>query len=108
MVNIIQESVEDWIAQDLSGPDAGRHGFVTDGDQSFFRQGTLLTTCAFSTTVNMWLPVLYSWIDGLDTEHHRPHFRSLNDAIIESAGPDFHAKYLTAVRIQDICSNDIF
>ncbi|TFK81763.1 hypothetical protein K466DRAFT_501589, partial [Polyporus arcularius HHB13444] len=97
MEKVIEESVADWITQDTSGPDAGRHGFVTDGDQSFFRQGTLLATCAFSTTVNMWLPVLYSWIDGLDTEHHRPHFRRLNQAIVRSAGSAFQAKYLTAI-----------
>ncbi len=100
METIIEESVEDWIAQDMSGPDAGRHGFVTDGDQSFFRQGTLLTTCAFSTTLNKWVPVLYTWIDGLDTEHHRPHFRRLNQSIVQCAGVDFHEKLLTAVRVE--------
>ncbi len=103
MVSIIEESVRDWVLQDMSGPDAGRHGFVTDGDQSFFRQGTLLATCAFSTTLAQWVPVLYSWVDGLDTDHHRPHFRRLNQAILRAAGTDFEAKYLTAVSHLVIC-----
>lgn len=97
MISVIRESVGDWVTQDLSGPDAGRHGFVTDGDQSFCRQGTLLATCAFSTTLCQWVPVLYTWMDALDAEHHRPHFRLLNQAIIDAAGTDFEAKYLTAV-----------
>lgn len=97
MATIIEESVDDWIAQERFGPDAGRHGMVTDGDQSFFRSGTLLATCAFSTTICQWVPVLYTWIDALDTAHHRPHFRHLNLCIIQAAREQFEDRFLTAV-----------
>ena len=98
MVDIIGESVADWIKQDVHSPDSGRHGFVTDGDHTFFSQGTLLVTCAFSTMLGQWIPVLYTWVHSLDIAHHCPHFRQLNAAILHSAGSDFQAKYLSAVR----------
>ncbi|CAL1699121.1 unnamed protein product [Somion occarium] len=97
MREVIKESVEDWIINSTAGADAGRHGFVTDGDHSFFRQGTLLATCAFSSTSNAWIPVLYSWISGMDMDHHRPHFRHLNHGIVKAAGPRFDKKFLLNV-----------
>ncbi|KAI1789317.1 hypothetical protein LXA43DRAFT_893128, partial [Ganoderma leucocontextum] len=98
ILEIIQESVGDWLSQDESGPDAGRHGFCTDGDHSFFRMGNLLATCAFSTVLAQWVPVGYTWILSLDTDHHRVHFRRLNKHIL-AATPEarFHPKYLAAV-----------
>ena len=99
MVQVIEESVEDWVLQDRQSPDSGRHGFVTDGDHTFFTLGTLLATCAFSTTMGQWIPVLYTWVHGLDVLHHSPHFRRLNTEILRASGHDFQAKYLTAVSI---------
>ncbi|KAJ3552568.1 hypothetical protein NM688_g4086 [Phlebia brevispora] len=94
---IIKESVDDWIRTSSEGPGAGRHGFVTDGDHSFFRTGTLLATCAFSISMNTWVPVLYTWVLHLDTDHHRAHFRNLNRSIIEAAGDHFDKKLLTNI-----------
>ncbi|GBE88915.1 hypothetical protein SCP_1403230 [Sparassis crispa] len=51
MKQIITDSVEDWILLAAGGPDAGHHGFVTDADQSFFRDGHLIVTCTFSTVL---------------------------------------------------------
>ncbi|TBU52815.1 hypothetical protein BD310DRAFT_995754 [Dichomitus squalens] len=98
MLDVIRDSVQDWIVQDDSGSDAGRHGFCTDGDHSFFAgTGTLLATCAFSTVIQQWVPVLYTWIDALDTDHHRPHFRRLNKHILDVSGEQFDPKYLTTI-----------
>ncbi|KAL6306878.1 hypothetical protein BKA93DRAFT_124086 [Sparassis latifolia] len=97
MKQIITDSVEDWILLAASGPDAGRHEFVTDADQSFFRNGHLIVTCAFSTVLCQWVPVMYTWSDGLSAEHHRPHFRHLNRRIVIAAGPNFQDKFLLAI-----------
>ena len=95
----LQEAVADWIENSTDGPDAGRHGFVTDGNHSFFRDGTLLTTCSFSSVMKAWVPVLYTWVARLDTEHHRPHFRFLNSQIVKAAGAKFENKFLLNVGI---------
>lgn len=98
MDQIIKEAVEDWIDESQTGSPDARHGFVTDGDHSFFRSGVLLATCVFSKILKSWVPVLYTWIDGLDIAHHRPHFRSLNQAVSKYAGRKFEPKFLTHVR----------
>ncbi|KAJ3557349.1 hypothetical protein NM688_g1521 [Phlebia brevispora] len=41
----------------MKWPNTGRHGFITDGDHSFFQSGTLLTTVAFSPVLKQWVPV---------------------------------------------------
>ena len=99
MVEIIGESIGDWLAQDDSGPDARHHGFCTDGDHSFFCMGNLLATCAFSTVLSQWVPMAYTWILSLDTDHHRIHFHRLNQHILATTpAARFDPKYLTAVR----------
>lgn len=95
----LKEAVEDWLRADEDGPTAGRHGFVTDGDHSFFRDGTLLTTVAFNSVLKQWVPVLYTWVSSLDKAHHRIHFNRLNDDVIEAAGPRFTPRLLAGVRL---------
>lgn len=100
MKQIITDTIIDWKADLLEGPNAGRHGFVTNGNHTFFHPGVLLTNCAFSTVLAAWVPVLYTQINGQSTEHHHPHFRHLNFAILmSSASPScgFESKYLSAV-----------
>ncbi|KAJ7216099.1 hypothetical protein GGX14DRAFT_607331 [Mycena pura] len=97
MDGIIGEAVESWIADLAEGPTASRHGFVIDGDHSFFRKGPLLATCAFSITSREWTPVLYTWINGLDTAHHRPHFAHIFQSIIKHAGARFTRELLLFV-----------
>jgi len=97
MNRMILEAVETWIEDAQDGPDAGRHGFVTDGDHSFFRQGLLLVSCVFSKVLNSWVPVLYSWIDGQDMPHHRPHFRHIFQAVVKHSGSRFDRKLLLHV-----------
>lgn len=94
----LKEAVEDWLRADAEGPTAGRHGFVTDGDHSFFRDGTLLTTVAFNLVLKQWVPVLYTWVASLDKAHHRVHFNRLNHGVIEAAGSRFTPALLAGVR----------
>lgn len=104
MRRIIKEVVESWIQDGRDGPAAARHGFVTDGDHSFFQHGVLLISCAFSASLSAWVPVLYTWIDGQDTDHHRPHFRRIFKSVIEYAGAAFESKLLLHVRNLHFCS----
>ncbi|OBZ71985.1 hypothetical protein A0H81_08091 [Grifola frondosa] len=97
MKKLIAEAVEDWQRNSADGPDAGRHGFVTDGDHTFFQDGVLINSCAFSTVLGAWVPVIYTWIGGQDIGHHRPHFRHLNKIIVAAAGPNFDRKLLMAI-----------
>ncbi|KII94260.1 hypothetical protein PLICRDRAFT_171919 [Plicaturopsis crispa FD-325 SS-3] len=97
MDTCIREAVEAWIEDREDSPVSSRHGFVTDGDHTFFRSGNLLTTCSFNTTMQAWVPVLYSWIDGLDTAHHQPHFKALFNSVVKHAGKRFKKEYLTHI-----------
>ena len=101
MRTVLSESVGFW----LDNGDAvthDRNGFVTDGDHSFFHEGNLLATCAFSTVLNAWCPVLYTWISRLDTIHHRPHFHELFKAVHQSAGERFDSKLCFNVGVLSI------
>ncbi|KAL4256927.1 hypothetical protein AB1N83_010648 [Pleurotus pulmonarius] len=97
MLTILHEVVAAWIKDFNEGVHEGRHGFVTDGDHSFFQMGQLLTTCGFSSTMNAWVPVLYSWVDAVDTDHHRPHFEHLFRGVLDAAGSSFEPKMLLNV-----------
>lgn len=98
MKQVLSEAIDDWILASSEGPGAGRHGFVTDGDHSFFRFGTLLATCAFNVRTNTWAPVLYTWVCRMDTAHHKVHFQNLNRCVIKAAGANFDRKMLINVR----------
>lgn len=45
MRKVLYDAVQDWLRAAAEGPDVGRHGSVTDGDNSFFSQGNVITTC---------------------------------------------------------------
>ncbi|KAF8185359.1 hypothetical protein K438DRAFT_1766002 [Mycena galopus ATCC 62051] len=94
MDDIIRECVESWILDLADGPSASRHGIAVDGDHAFFRGGQLLASCCYSMTSNEWIPIFYSWIDGQDISHHRPHFAWIFKAIIKHAGSRFTRKLL--------------
>lgn len=97
MDKLIKDAVDVWIEETETGSDEARHGFVTDGDHSFFRDGVLLATCVFSKVMNCWAPVLYTWIDGEDMEHHRPHFKHIFRAVAKHSGSRFERKFLLHV-----------
>lgn len=97
MRQVLKAAVRSWIADAKEGPEVGRHGFVTDGDHKFFKQGNLLVTAAWCSVTNNWVPVLYSWVDSLDENHHRPHFCALFRMIIEDAGDKFDRKLFANV-----------
>ncbi|KAF9552183.1 hypothetical protein CPC08DRAFT_728802 [Agrocybe pediades] len=79
MRQILEESVDSW--KDSS--DGPHHGLVTDGDHTYFKEGVLNVTCAFSNVLCAWVPVLYTWIYKLDISHHRPHFRHISQTIVQ-------------------------
>lgn len=97
MHKILCEAVDSWILDLDDGPEASRHGVVVDGDHTYFRQGPLLASCAFSAASREWTPILYSWINGQDKAHHVPHFAHIFQAIIKHAGPRFSRKLLLCV-----------
>ncbi|KAJ7268152.1 hypothetical protein B0H12DRAFT_1229783 [Mycena haematopus] len=94
---ILCEAVETWILDLKDGPESSRHGMVIDSDHTFFREGQLLASCAFSAVTREWTPILYSWINGADRAHHRPHFGHLFRSIIKHAGDRFTRKLLLCV-----------
>ena len=99
MRSLVEDSVESWVLDDSDG----HHGFVTDGDHSFFRSGVLLVTCTFNTIMQSWIPTLYTWVLRQDIEHHRPHFRRISDTVIETVQQrqvQFKPEYLLHVRAQ--------
>ncbi|KAF9547410.1 hypothetical protein CPC08DRAFT_648784, partial [Agrocybe pediades] len=81
MLRMLQECVNSW----GDTTEVARHGMVTDGDHTFFKDGVLNVTCVFSNVLSAWTPVLYTWILGLDTEHHRPHFHHISREIAKHA-----------------------
>ncbi|KAK7008269.1 hypothetical protein R3P38DRAFT_2551988, partial [Favolaschia claudopus] len=97
MEGLIKGAVEAWLSDFAEGPEAGRHGFVTDGDMTFFRHGPLLASCVFNGSFTKWAPVLYTWIDQQDTNHHRAHFRCLFRSVIKYAGNRFNRELLLNV-----------
>jgi hypothetical protein len=102
MDKLIKDAVNAWLEDSRTGTNddaEGRHGFVMDGDHTFFREGLLLVTCVFSLVLNAWAPVLYAWIDGQDMAHHRPHFRHVFQSVIKHAGSRFDRKFLFHVSI---------
>ena len=100
MYEVLRSAIADWTigVPEPVGAVASRHGFVTDGDHTYFKFGTLITTCVFDVTMNAWAPVLYTWLHHLDKDHYRAHFRHLNQAIIKAAGVRFEPKMLSGVR----------
>ncbi|TFK96617.1 hypothetical protein BDV98DRAFT_515312 [Pterulicium gracile] len=52
------------------------YGLVSDEAHKTFRDRDklLMTTSTYSPVIKQWLPVLYSFMNGLTTEHYRHHF----------------------------------
>ncbi|RXW14424.1 hypothetical protein EST38_g11427 [Candolleomyces aberdarensis] len=95
MRQVLKEAMEEW-AKDNSRSER-RHGIVTDGSHSYFRDGQLLTSCVFSPVTLSWIPIQFSWIYGKDTDHHIPHFERLGKYIVNAMGPKFECKHLLHV-----------
>ncbi|KAF9476157.1 hypothetical protein BDN70DRAFT_935258 [Pholiota conissans] len=85
MKETLENSIDSWTMeiQDEKNHLAGRHGFVTDGDHSFFREGVLNVTCVFHPLLLAWTPVLYTWILRQDIPHHRLHFRRIQQTLVK-------------------------
>lgn len=99
MKKILAEYVNTWCSDPQGlGPMAGRYGGVTDIDHSYFAIGNALVTCVFSDVLQAWVPVLYAWINGLDTGHISGHFRHLFRQIHSFAGVKWFPELVTQVR----------
>ncbi len=98
MKEMLQSSI-DLLFEDMNidDPAESRHGSITDGDHTFFRTANLLATCVFNTNLIAWVPVLYTYMGGLNTEHHRPHFRHLFQQIHDYTGDRFDRRMLIHV-----------
>lgn len=94
-MEILTEAMEDWVEEEVRAD--GRHGMVTDGSHSFFREGELLTSSVFSAVTLTWLPGLFTWILGRDTAHHIPHFDRIAKQIVSAMGSKFDRKHLLHV-----------
>lgn len=102
---VLERAVQDWLREDEEGVDgssAGRHGIITDADEKYFRQGVLLNSTVFNPVTKTYMPVAYTWIRKVDTEHHRPHFHHLFKAIREVSGERFDKKLLFNVSIYTV------
>ncbi|KAF9555016.1 hypothetical protein CPC08DRAFT_766248 [Agrocybe pediades] len=100
MKEMLTGSVTAWNDERGEGVHRARHGLITDGDHSFFKEGVLLTTVVFNSVMAAWVPVLYTWILKQDTSHHRPHFKEISQTIvqfIQQNGFAFETKYLLHV-----------
>ncbi|KAF6753423.1 hypothetical protein DFP72DRAFT_814081 [Ephemerocybe angulata] len=95
MKEMLLESIKEWEEEDPRAD--GRHGLVTDGCHSFFRDGVIVATCVFNSKLAAWVPVLYTWIGGESANHFRPHFREISQLIVDSMGARFDQKYLLHV-----------
>lgn len=102
----LRDAVQDWVDGAADGANTGRHGFVTDGDHSYFRQGNLLVTVVFNRVLNAWVPVLCSWIHSLDASHHQAHFLALFRRVKIHAGAKFAPWMLGTVRLTSVPGNN--
>ncbi|KIP01665.1 hypothetical protein PHLGIDRAFT_38881, partial [Phlebiopsis gigantea 11061_1 CR5-6] len=94
---VLDEAINDWLQSPLDGPLASRHGFITDGDHTYFNKGILLATCVFNSRCLRWVPILHTWLLKQDTLHHQVHFKQLNASVVAAAGERFDPKMLTGV-----------
>ena len=66
--------------------EAGRliSGIQTDVTYKYFKTGYLLSSSVYNKRVQRWVPVLFSWIEGLSAAHHQPHFRIIMEMLRDS------------------------
>ncbi|EGG01138.1 uncharacterized protein MELLADRAFT_92641 [Melampsora larici-populina 98AG31] len=70
-----------WMAEVLVEPDKKSDtytgGLLSNVTYRFFKIGYLLTTSKYCETIKRWVPVLFSWLNGLTAEHYKVHFKNL-------------------------------
>jgi hypothetical protein len=87
MEKVLKASVDDWYSSE-DGLD-GWHGFVTDGNHSFFQDGAfLVTSCVFNQAMKKWVPIQYTILFGQDTNHYCSHFKHIFSAVMEKVKAD--------------------
>ncbi|EGF97334.1 uncharacterized protein MELLADRAFT_85854 [Melampsora larici-populina 98AG31] len=70
-----------WMAEVLVEPDDRSDtytgGLLSDITYRFFKMGYLLTTSKYCETIKRWVPVLFTWLGGLEALHYKIHFKNL-------------------------------
>lgn len=74
------------VLQENNQPYSG--GLLSDVTYRFFKNGYLLTTSMYNDTLERWVPILLTWLDGLDTAHYKAHFMTLFREIQKSSLSD--------------------
>lgn len=95
MKQVLCDAVDEWLADAVDA--AGRHGVVSDTNETFFREGGLQISAVFDTNLLQWVPIQLTWMLGKTEQHFRPHFRRLNQAILEHSGDRF--KYTLVMQV---------
>lgn len=70
-----------WMRQRLLAIDeegrAYSGGLLTDVTYKLFKNGYLCSTSMYDHDLCRWIPILFTWLNGLHDEHYAAHFRSL-------------------------------
>ncbi|RKP06587.1 hypothetical protein THASP1DRAFT_31604 [Thamnocephalis sphaerospora] len=74
-------------------------GLHTTVVYTIFRTGYLIVTHAFSPTMKLWLPVLFTWAAVVDAANYRHHYRTLLAAMAEALGREPTTEEMTQVTL---------
>ncbi|EGG02591.1 uncharacterized protein MELLADRAFT_91258 [Melampsora larici-populina 98AG31] len=69
-------------------------GLLSDVTYKFFQHGYLLSTSMYNSRIERWVPVLLTWLAGLETGHYKVHFVTLFNLINNKAKTDQQKKRL--------------
>jgi hypothetical protein len=71
-------------------------GIQTDTTYSFFRNGYLLSSIVYCNLLKRFVPILFTWINRIDTDSHVPHFRCLIQTILKSIPDEIEQEKMIA------------
>jgi hypothetical protein len=62
-------------------------GMLTDGAHKYWSDpnAVLITTTTFCPGIDRWVPCMFSFADGVTTEHYQWHFTAVIKSIVEAA-----------------------
>ncbi|EGG07853.1 uncharacterized protein MELLADRAFT_85140 [Melampsora larici-populina 98AG31] len=87
----------DWMAEVLLYKYKGETysgGLLSDVTYRFFQNGYLLTTSMYVEQIGRWVPILLTWLAGLDTGHYKAHFMTLFERIQKTTKSDKEKRLL--------------
>ena len=73
-----QQILADWFRPRDLNPRTGREdvGAVSDVPYLYFKSGYLMTTAVYCNSLTRWVPVAFSWLNGLTAQHYAARFRA--------------------------------